>query len=344
MNAAMAGDRQTFYREISARNLTPLWEVLGALVTPTPRTTLAAAHWRFRDIKPDVLAAGRLITAEEAERRVLILENPAIRGASSITHTMYAGLQLVLPGEVARSHRHTQSALRLVVDGEGAYTAVDGERRTMRRGDFIVTPRWTWHDHGNLGRDPVIWLDGLDIPLVRALDASFAEHGQQATQTELRTEGDSLARFGHNLVPVDYQPPPADPARLFVYPYAETCAALDGIARGTPDPHLGYKLRYVNPGNGQPPLATIGAFAQRLPAGFTTRGYRCTDGTVYLCLEGRGTAEIGEQSFDYEENDLFVVPSWQSLRLHARTECTLFSYSDRPVQAALGLWRDERSN
>jgi gentisate 1,2-dioxygenase len=68
---------------------------------------------------------------------------------------MYAGLQRVLPGEVAPAHRHTQSALRWVVDGEGAYTAVDGERVTMAPGDFIITPMLTWHDHGNPGDQPV---------------------------------------------------------------------------------------------------------------------------------------------------------------------------------------------
>ena len=125
------------------------------------------------------MEAGRLISAEEAERRVLVLENPALRGQSCITQSLYAGLQLILPGEVAPAHRHTQSALRLVLDGEGAYTAVDGERTTMRYGDFIITPSWTFHDHGNDGADPVVWLDGLDIPLVRFLDAGFAEKSER---------------------------------------------------------------------------------------------------------------------------------------------------------------------
>ena len=130
------------------------------------------------------MEAGRLITAEEAERRVLVLENPALRGQSCITQSLYAGLQLILPGEVAPAHRHTQTALRLVLDGEGAYTAVDGERTTMRFGDFIITPSWTFHDHGNVGNEPVVWLDGLDIPLLRFLDAGFAEKSAAKAQAE----------------------------------------------------------------------------------------------------------------------------------------------------------------
>jgi gentisate 1,2-dioxygenase len=160
-------ERAAFYDRIGAQNMTPLWEVLHALVPTQPQSHAQAAIWRYSELREQVLEAGRLITAEEAERRVLILENPGLRGQSCITQSLYAGLQLILPGEVAPAHRHTQSALRLVLDGEGAYTAVDGERTTMHRGDFIITPSWTWHDHGNPGNQPVVWLDGLDIPVVR---------------------------------------------------------------------------------------------------------------------------------------------------------------------------------
>ena len=124
------------------------------------------ALWKYRDVRPYLMESGELISAEEAERRVLVLENPGMRGASSITHSLYAGLQLILPGEIAPSHRHIQSALRFVIEGNGAYTAVDGERVTMHPGDFIITPSWTWHDHGNPGTEPVVWLDGLDVPMV----------------------------------------------------------------------------------------------------------------------------------------------------------------------------------
>src|SRR6476646_1071723 len=191
--ASSAQARRAFYERIGALGMTPLWEVLGALVPPQPTSPVAPALWRYDAVREHVLEAGRLITAEEAERRVLILENPAMRGHSCITQSLYAGLQLILPGEVAPAHRHTQSALRMVLDGEGAYTAVDGERTTMRRGDFIITPSWTWHDHGNLGYQPVIWLDGLDIPTVRFLDAGFAEHNKSAAQATVLPEGDALA-------------------------------------------------------------------------------------------------------------------------------------------------------
>ena len=223
--------------------------------------------WRYADVREEVMEAGRLISAREAERRVLILENPALSGQSRITSTLYAGLQLILPGEIAPAHRHSQSALRLVLDGEGAYTAVDGERTTMHRGDFIVTPARTWHDHGNPGGSPVVWLDGLDIPLVQFFDAGFMERSPEEFQSELRPEGDALARYGRNMVPVDYAPSATEPTRMFAYPFGETRAALQALARGAPDPHFGHKLRFVNPATGASPMPTIGAFAQWLPRG-----------------------------------------------------------------------------
>lgn len=97
------------------------------------------------------MQAGAVITAEEAVRRVLVLENPGPPGKSSTTPNLYAGLQLILRGEIAPSHRHTQSALRFVIEGKGAWTAVNGEQTTMHPGDFIITPSWTWHDHGSPG-------------------------------------------------------------------------------------------------------------------------------------------------------------------------------------------------
>ncbi|MDE2454297.1 MAG: gentisate 1,2-dioxygenase [Burkholderiales bacterium] len=334
--------RSDYYQRIGGRHLTPLWEVLGALVPPQPRSPASAHLWRYRELRDQVMEAGRLISAEEAERRVLILENPSLRGQSCITQSLYAGLQLILPGEVAPAHRHTQSALRLVLDGEGAYTAVDGERTTMRRGDFIITPAWTWHDHGNLGNQPVVWLDGLDIPIVRFLDAGFAERSEQSSQTALRPEGDALARYGANMLPLDYQPGPAEPTRVFVYPFERTKAALEGISHGAPDAHQGFKLRYVNPATGASPMPTIGSFAQRLPAGFETRPLRGTDGSVHVCLQGGGEVRVGDQTWRFDESDVFVVPSWQALQLRADRDSLFFSFSDRPVQQALGLWREER--
>lgn len=198
-------DRQQYYQHISGQNLTPLWESLHHLVPKTPNATCAPAYWNYQEIRPLLMKSGELIGAKEAIRRVLVLENPALRGQSSITSSLYAGLQLIMPGEVAPSHRHNQSALRFVVEGEGAFTAVDGERTAMRAGDFILTPQWRWHDHGNPGNEPVVWLDGLDLPLVNYLGCGFAEDYPEDQQPVTRKEGDYLPRYAANMLPLRHQ-------------------------------------------------------------------------------------------------------------------------------------------
>ena len=334
-------ERKEFYERISGENLTPLWEVLGDLVPQRPRTPCVPALWRYQTARPLLLEAGRLITAKEAERRVLVLENPGLRGHSSITHTLYAGLQLILPGEVAPSHRHAQSALRFVVEGSGAYTAVDGERATMRPADFIVTPSWTFHDHGNPGKEPVIWLDGLDIPMIAFFDAGFAERYPQEVQPSVRPEGDAHSRYGQNLLPLEYQPA-SRTTPVFSYPYEKTRDALSRLQRaGPPHPSHGIKMQYANPATGGYPMPTIAAFIQLLPAGFKGRRHRSTDGTVFSVVEGRGRSKIGKEVFDWGPKDLFVVPSWHEVSHEAQEETVLFSFSDRPVQKALGIWQEE---
>jgi gentisate 1,2-dioxygenase len=336
--------RRAFYKRIGASNLAPLWEVLHDLVPPTPQAHCVPARWRYDELRPFLMESGTIISAEEAVRRVLVLENPAARGQSCITPSLYAGWQLLLPGEVAPSHRHTQSALRFIVEGSGAYTAVDGERVTMHPGDFIITPSWTWHDHGNPeDGEPVVWLDGLDIPLLRFLDAGFAESYPDAQQPVTRAEGTSAARYAANMLPLDFTPPHGRTSPIFSYPYARAREALAKLGRESdPDPWHGTKMRYANPASGGYPMPTIAAFLQSLPRGFAGKPYRSTDATVYCVAEGNGRVRIGGESFALSARDVFVVPSWAPVALEAGTECVLFSFSDRPVHEALGVLREEK--
>lgn len=349
-----SAERADYYRRIGRLHLAPLWEVLHALVPDEPREPCDPAIWRWDELRPQLLEAGQLISALEATRRVLILENPALKGRSLVTPSLYAGLQLILPGEIAPSHRHTQSALRFVVEGEGAYTAVDGERTTMNPGDFIITPSWAWHDHGHPGApdagtspvaEPVIWLDGLDIPIVRMFGATFAENYPRPVQPVTRAEGHSEARYGYNLLPVDYRPErPVSP--IFSYPYARSREALDRL-RHQEDPHpwVGYRMRYANPATGGWAMPTIAAFLQWLPKGFHGKPFRSTDGTVYSVVEGSGRVSLTRgtrrDSFSFGPRDHFVVPPWTFARFDAAQDCVLFSFSDRPIQARLGLLREE---
>lgn len=336
--------RAGYYRRIAQHHLKPLWEELHSLVPREPRSPCVPHLWRYADIRPFLMESGVLVTAEEAVRRVLVLENPAMAGRSSITQSLYAGLQLIMPGEVAPSHRHVQSALRFIVDGRGAYTTVGGERTTMYPGDFIITPSWDWHDHGNEGiagsTEPVVWLDGLDIPLVRFFDAGFAENDSSAVQHVGKPEGNSFARFGYNMAPVRHTHTSAT-SPIFSYPYARSREALTRLQRDeAADAWQGWKLRYINPLTGGSPMPTMQTYLQLLPAGFSGKTHRGTDGAVYSVVEGRGTAVIDGQRFDLQPQDTFVVPSWARLSLEAEGDLVLFSFSDRPVQEAIGIHRE----
>jgi gentisate 1,2-dioxygenase len=312
----ISAERPEFYQRIAKLNAAPLWEVLSEIVGAQPHPASVPALWRYEELRPFLMESGALITAREAERRVLMLENPGLPGASRVTQSVYAGLQLVLPGEFTNSHRHVACALRFIIEGEGAYTAVDGERVDMHRGDLILTPSWTFHDHGNPGNSPVIWLDGLDIPIVNFFDSSFAEHlPDEATQ-------DSVVN--------------ASPA--FAFRYAPAREALSG--NKSLHPCHGVKIEYLD-ANNAPVTRTLGAFLQRLPAGFQGEPYRSTDSTVYCVAEGSGSSRVGDRSFAWSARDIFVVPSWHTVSHQANEESVLFSFSDRPAQNALGLWREQ---
>lgn len=334
--------REAFYEAIAPENLRALWPVLGDLVTRRPGSGCQPYLWRYDRVRARLMETADLITAEEAERRVLILENPGLRGSARVTTSLYCGVQLVMPGEIAPVHRHSQSALRFVLEAEGGYTAVGGEKTEMHVGDFVITPNWAWHDHGNDSDTPVLWLDGLDIPLVQFLDASFAERAPEAQQTIDKPTGDSLARYGANMLPVDHvRTGPVSP--IFNYPYERSREALETMRKTDEwDVCHGLKMRYVNPVDGGWAMPTIGAMLQLLPAGFKTERYRSSDGTVFVGVEGGGRARVDGEIIEWQPRDVFVCPSWCEIVHEVDRDAVLFSYSDRPVQEKLGLWREQR--
>ncbi|HEX3757165.1 MAG TPA: cupin domain-containing protein, partial [Kofleriaceae bacterium] len=319
--AAPGGAREQFYRRIEPHSLAPLWTRLKALVPREPTPTGVAHRWRYADVRPHVLEAAEHITAEEAERRVLILENPGLRGSSQITGNLYAGLQLIMPGETAPPHRHTQSALRFILEGDGAYTTVDDEPVVMRPGDLVITPAWRWHQHGNRTERPMVWLDGLDIPLAMYLGATFREDAH-----ERATAGDD--------------PAPRPPIH---FPYAASRAALEAMRQaGPPDPHLGYLLRYLDPATGTWVMPTIATMLRLLPAGFASAPYRSSDSMVFVAVEGRGAIDVAGTRLDLAPHDVTVVPGWLPYTIRADDDLVLFSYSERAAQDRLGLFREQR--
>jgi gentisate 1,2-dioxygenase len=265
-------------------------------------------------------------------------------GESKITRSLFAGLQIIRPGEIAPTHRHVASALRFIIEGEGAFTAVDGEKTMMSQGDFVITPSWTWHDHGNESEQLMVWLDGLDMHIVNMCDASFREDYAGGTSPVTRPDGAAAAEAGCNLLPLDYRHG-SQTTPIFNYPYRVSREALHSMARfRDPDPCHGFAMQYINPLTGGSAMPTITTTIRLLPKGMTTTAYRSTASTVFTVVEGEGLAHCGGKTFHWHARDLFVIPSWHTFVLECKSESVLFSYSDRIVQEKLDFFREERAD
>jgi len=349
MNKALKIDQQSglakLYEEMQPEGLFPLWETLSDLVPGQAKSSARVHKWSYDTARNYLMRAGELISANQAERRVLILENPGLPGHAGITPSLYAGLQLILPGEIAPAHRHSQCALRFVLEGDGAYTSVDGERAIMRQFDLVLTPGGQWHDHGNPSDKAMIWLDGLDIPTVRHFDAGFSEKYPQEQFPTRVVPNDSLNRYGRNMRPLRGRVADRRPAHqpLFYYPYAEWRAALDTLSANSTevDPHLGHALEFLNPADGGDIMPTISAHVRLLPSGFEGRDRRSSDGSIYVVVEGGGEAFIEGERIALEPRDILAIPSWKTLRFSAHSRMVLFGYSDKACQRKLNLYREE---
>jgi gentisate 1,2-dioxygenase len=333
--------RDAYYARIATHSMSPLWKVMDELVPHQPVTRCTPAVWHFDEVKSLVLEAGGLISAEEAKRRVLILQNPGLGGEYRVTNTLFAGIQMILPGEIAPAHRHVSSAIRFVLDGEGAYTAVEGEKAFMAPGDFVITAGWAPHDHGNPSKKPMLWLDVLDAPAVNFFETSFGEDFDSPTQATTRQDGDSLSFYGSGVLPDGT--PALKRTPIINYTYARTRPIVERMMKaGDIDNRHGARVRYANPLTGGPVLPTMGAHLAMLPKDFHGAPYRSTDGTVFACAEGRGTTVVGDEELKWGPHDVFVVPSWKRYHHTAFEQSVLFSISDRPAQEALGIWREDR--
>ncbi len=330
---------QQLSRKIRSLSLMPLWERAESAMRPG--TDCVPFLWRYAELRPKLLESARLISPEQAERRVLVLENPSLAGTTFIVNTLYAGVQIILPGETAAPHRHTPSALRFVIEGEGGYTIVDGQRIELKPGDFIVTPNWSWHSHGNEGTEPVVWMDGLDTPFARMFGATFRENQIGPENASPRADA-SGAVYGSNLLPIE-SIPGHGASPLLRYPYERSREVLlKQMQSGTPHPAHGFKMRYTNPLSGGNVFPAIAAFMQILPDGFSGANWRSTENAVYAVVEGTGCAAGEAFNLGFAPGDIFVVPSWTGVRLSVSSQTVLFSFSDRAAQEQLGFFREEK--
>jgi 1-hydroxy-2-naphthoate dioxygenase len=328
-----------FDAELEGQQMEGHWR--GAVGLPTePRSRIQPYIWKWDLVYRQLLRAGELVPLDGREgRRTLRLLNP---GQGFTTHTIHMSVQLVKPGEIAEAHRHTLAALRFVVQGSGAYTSVEGERVPLHAGDLILTPQWTWHDHGNESGEPIVWLDGLDSPLVRALDAGFFEAYPEASQPVTRPEGWTLEQSGL-LRPARHGGTATCPTAF--YPWEIVSQQLERRAASDEgSPYDGVVLEYANPFTGGPTLPTIGCWLQLLQPGERTQRHRHTSSSIFYVVRGSGCTVVQDTRLEWSRGDVFVVPnwSWHSLENRSASEdAVLFSMNDIPVYDAFGLYREQ---
>lgn len=313
------------------------------LFTREPEPDAKSVHWRWRDLAPLLERIGREVDLEaKGPRRTLRLQNPGLSYGTTVS--FWASIQVILPGEVATAHRHSASAFRFVMQGNGATTTVDGERYAMHEGDLVLTPPWTWHDHRHHGDKPMIWLDVLDISLMRSLRASFFEGYSQPEQDIGPTPERSYQLFGSGLMS-----PPGSPAidpvnPLLVYGRDMARRALNEAAHLPPDPCDDVILEYRNPADGGPAMRNLSMTLQILRPGFEGRARRHMCSKLYYVVEGAGTTTAGGERWSWEAGDFFTIAPWAWHR-HAiapsAANAVLFQVSDLPVYRALGYDKEE---
>ncbi|MCU4766723.1 cupin domain-containing protein [Bacillus toyonensis] len=337
---------QDFNRDIEQYHLGPLWNAIPDLMKHTPEPHAQAYLWKAELLHKKLTEATQIFTPDRGgERRAIYLQNPGLNyrkpwGWASTTQTLYAAVQLIQPGETAPSHRHVQNALRFVMEGEGAYSIVQGERIFMERGDFLTTPNGLWHGHGHTGDKPMIWMDCLDIPTIYYLGGTFFEPYPEKIEQPNVPDNYTAQRYEGGMVrPVSDRYTKKAP--LSSYKWAGTEAALNGLSRFEPDAYDGYAVEYINPSNGETACPTIAAWMQKLPKGFRGKAHRHTHASIYHVHEGAGYTIINGVRFDWSKGDFFVVPNWAWHEHVAFETSYVFSTNDLPILEKFGLERKQ---
>jgi gentisate 1,2-dioxygenase len=317
-----------------------------------------AHRWRWSEIAPyldkiaEIARGADVSPIEFAERQQFLLTNPGLGGRLQVTSTMRCAVSIYNPGDVAPVHIHTPNASRTILSEKGGYTTIEGERCEAARGDLILTPNGTWHDHGNDGSDPVVWIDVLDFPLMEFLDCVWLDEAYSGdTQGNSRAQRVTLPGsyshmlYGRGGLMPDFLPHQRgfgrDTSPMFHYRGADVREALAGLCQEEGDPYEAIALRFINPATGGPVFPTLDYRALMLRPGEATRSKRETASTLYIALEGRGVTEIGGTSLDWQADDIFVVPSfaWRRHINQGRDDAVLYAVSDAPLMEKIGQYR-----
>jgi gentisate 1,2-dioxygenase len=337
------------HEDVRKDNFEPLWVAGGQVMLPEPKSKPIPYIWKWETIKKHLERAAEIIDFKNGgDRRVLMLINPGMRdlepfGWGATTQTMSACVQILLPGEKAPAHRHTQNAMRFISMGSGTYSAVEFQKVYMSEGDYVITPKGLWHEHEHEGTEPMIWMDCLDTPLVYYLHATFFERYPDEWQPITVKPMVDKYRGATMVRPLEDHTP--NIAALPVYQWKPTVDALKGLSDNyDPDPVEGYVVEYFNPSTGKSAVPNIGAWMQKLPPKFHGKAHRHVNSVVIHVKEGHGYTVIDGVRFDWSKGDFLVIPSWswhEHVNLSETEDAYLFQTNDIPLYEMLDLQRTE---
>jgi gentisate 1,2-dioxygenase len=336
---------KAYYKELENLGAGALWTVANDIEPWEPKSNSVPMLWKYDDLRELVLKSSELVTPEQAGRRVVYLVNDKRKDVSAAVGWLYTGIQVTRPGESTSAHKHKASALRFIMEGEGGYTVVDGNKITFEVNDFVITPNSTWHEHGvNADGKTCIWQDGLDIPLINALEANdYAVYdGKQTLEVPLNNSPINYGTAG--IIPADnVWDKPYSP--LFKFSWSKVYPALVEASKSNEINAIdGIFMHYSNPMTGGHVMQTMGASIQLLPAGFKGKAHKHTGSFVYQCAKGKGYSIINGKRYDWAARDIFCVPSWawhEHHNLSETEEACLFSFNDLPVMEKLGLYQEK---
>jgi gentisate 1,2-dioxygenase len=320
---ARSGTLEELYGKLDKVGMGAGWNKPTPSLWPAPRKTFVPAHWKYELARGALDAAGRLINTALAERRNLILFNPAEGNTYGTVRTLVAAYQMIMPGEWARVHRHTPNALRLILDAEpGTYTEVDGTNIAMEPGDVLLTPNWSTHGHGNHSKACAYWLDFLDAPLVQLLEPMFFEVAEEEEQEPAAAV---------NAKPEQ----PATTDSPFVFTLKDTLRRL-GAAKPEPKGPFATQIEL-----GSPALATTALYMMKLAPNVRTAPYRTTANNIYAAVQGTGVTTVDGERFAWRRGDVIAAPAWRPHWHEAADDAILFRVTDEPVMQRFGWWREE---
>jgi gentisate 1,2-dioxygenase len=326
---------------VAHEQMQPLWTQVTALLTPTPRTEVLPWLWSGERMRALAAEAGRLVPVERGgDRRVLSMSNPGLGGLPFATKTLWGAVQYLGGREVAPAHRHTPGAIRFVLQGEGVWTTVNGDSCAMSSGDLVLTPGWNWHEHHNESDEPMMWFDGLDLPMTAFFDAVFFEEGDEDGPADRSTPVVSTSERIHGYAGIRPEGVVASDQHspLLAYRWAQIDAALTALTQREPEaPSV--TVTFVDPRNGADALPTARCQMTRLVPGRRTPTTRTVGSSILVCYSGHGRTVMNGTAYDWKAGDVVVVPSWAALDHQAEEPSDLFVFSDAPAVEALKLAR-----